>query len=140
MIHYLIGPYTSTTLDEHKRNIGKLYVYYLKLTKTQPGDPILCYPLMTSGFELVGNLHNHDWIGLCKALIAWTMPTCWVIPGYKGSSGSLKEISYAKQLQLTLCYFEAIGFDEKQRMIEDLMLLQNRNRFALWGLEWIVNN
>ena len=137
---YLIGPYTSSSLAEHQLNIGRLYAYYLKLTKEHPGEPIVCYPLMTSGFEQVHTLHNHDWMALCKALIAWTMPDCYIAPGYERSTGSLDEIKYAEQLDLTISYLPRIAHDEALALTYDLMLLQSRNQFARLALRWLASD
>lgn len=136
---YLIGPYTSSSVWEHRANIGRLYAYYVHLHREFPEKPIVCWPLMTAGLEQILPHLDHQWIEFCTNFIrSGEVTHCYVVPDYEGSSGCRIEIACTEGAGIPLKELPRPSWDLQHTLMMDMMLLRNRNEFARWAIQWLA--
>lgn len=137
MIIYLIGPYTSDSLELHRKNLGRLFSYYSLLHLYRKHDSVICPPLMTAGFDYgYVDLINQDWLEKCLALLDRS-DRAYSVPGSESSYGAQVERDHCRKYGIRHENLKRINPSDLGVLHIHMGLIKHYNQFAKWALLYL---
>lgn len=135
---YLGGPYTSHSIEAHQYNIGRLFAYQTWLYHSYPGESIICYPLMTCGYDTSRlQLDYKFWMGVCLESLEHCS-IAYFTPGWRRSSGCTKEIKYCDDNMIPWLELPMLTSQTCEVISALLVDMQNHNPFMEWARTWLA--